>query len=370
MASVFELARMHIFHVDPEMGFSGGEVQVFLLIDGLVERGHTCTVVAQPGSAVEKAARERYLPTVSLPMRADWDVFAVRKLTKILAKTWPDVVHLHTGRANWLGGWAAHRVGLPVVSTRRMDRRVKRNWKNGRIYGSFVTQTAAISPAVLKQLHEGGVLPHSTQLIWSVVDPARLKPTRMRAEVRRDLEVQDDRALVLAAGALVPRKGYDSLLRSISKLQERPVLCIAGGGPDRVALQALAAELGVEDCVRFLGRRSDIPNLLAAADLFAMPSHAEGLGIAALEAMAVGLPLLASAVGGLKDLVVDGETGLLLPHGDVDAWATALERTLADPEARKSMGQAGRRRVQESFLPVQMVDGYEKLYRKALERRE
>ena len=359
---------MHIFHVDPEMGFSGGEVQVFLLIDGLVARGHTCTVVAQPGSPVEAAARERNLRNIGIAMRGDWDVFAVRKLSRALSKEWPDVVHLHTGRANWLGGWAAHRVGLPAVSTRRMDRRVRRNWKNGRIYGSFVARTAAISPAVLKQLHAGGVLPECTELIWSVVDPSQLEPTVERGVTRQELGLQDGQAMVLAAGALVARKGFDCLIEATARLAERPLLCIAGGGPELVSLKALVAKLGMGDCVRFLGKRKDMPNFLAAADVFAMPSRAEGLGIAALEAMAVGLPVVASAVGGLQDLVLHEKTGLLLPAGDVEAWTRGLQQVLADPEQAHSLGQGGRQRVEQSFLPDRMVEGYEKLYRAAREQ--
>ncbi len=356
---------MHIIHVDPEMGFSGGEVQVFLLIDGLVERGHTCTVVAQPGSLVEKAALERGLNVVRVPMRGDWDVLAVRRMRRAMAATQPDVVHLHTGRANWLGGWAAMGTGIPAISTRRMDRCVRRNWKSRRIYGRFVSHTAAISPAVLRQLHEGGVPEDRSELIWSVVDPGRLTPKKPRALVREELGLGETQPMVLAAGALVARKGFDCLIEAIARVEGRPALCIAGGGPAQDELWDLALGLGLSDRVQLLGKREDMPDLLGAADLFAMPSRAEGLGIAALEAMAAGLPVLASEVGGLQDLVLHGETGRLLHVGDVPAWAVALEQTIADPEEAQRMGEAGRRRVQESFLPAQMVEAYEKLYRRS-----
>jgi glycosyltransferase involved in cell wall biosynthesis len=361
---------MHIIHVDPEMGFSGGEVQVFLLIDGLVARGHTCTVIAQPDSLVEQAARERNVPCRTLRMRADWDVFAVRKLTKILGDLAPDVVHLHTGRANWLGGWAAKRAGLTAVSTRRMDRDVKRNLKTRRIYGEFVARTAAISPAVLKQLHAGGVPPENTELIWSVVDPDQLQPTLPREQIRQDLGLHPGQPMVFAAGALVGRKGFDCLIEAFAKVPQGAVLCIAGGGPEGGSLEGMVAALGVSDSVRLLGERSDMPNMLAAADIFAMPSRAEGLGIAALEAMAVALPVLASAVGGLQDLVLHGETGRLLPAGDVQAWAAALEWMLSDPETAQRLGRAGQRRVEQSFLPAGMVEAYEKLYLKAQQGRD
>ncbi|MDF1836532.1 MAG: glycosyltransferase family 4 protein [Planctomycetota bacterium] len=356
---------MHIFHVDPEMGFSGGEVQVFLLIDGLVERGHTCTVVAQPDSLVEKAAKERNLRTVSVRMRGDWDYLAVRRISWALSAAQPDVVHLHTGRANWLGGWAAKREGIPAISTRRMDRRVKNNRKSRRIYGSFVQHTAAISPAVLRQLHEGGVPPERSELIWSVVDPSKLQPSRPRGEMRKELGLEESQSTVLAAGALVARKGFDCLIEAIARVESRPMLCIAGEGPAQDELWDLALGLGLSDRVKLLGKRKDMPDLLGAADLFAMPSRAEGLGIAALEAMAAGLPVLASEVGGLQDLVLHGETGRLLHAGDVPAWAVAIGQTLADPAETRRMGAAGKERVERSFLPAQMVEAYEKLYRRS-----
>jgi glycosyltransferase involved in cell wall biosynthesis len=360
---------MHILHVDPEMGFSGGEVQVFLLIDGLVERGHTCSVVAQPGSLVGKAARDRGLAVVEIRMRADWDLCAVFRLTRAMRRLQPDLVHLHTGRANWLGGWAAMRAGLPAVSTRRMDRKVRSNWKNRRIYGRFVDRTAAISPAVLKQLRAGGVPSERTEFISSVVDPGRLKTVRSRGVVRAELGLQERDFMVLAAGALVPRKGFDILIEALALLEEKPLLCIAGEGPEREALGALAARLGLASNVRFLGQRADLADCLQAADWFAMPSHAEGLGIAALEAMAMGLPVLASAVGGLGDLVVDQKTGYLLPPGAVNDWASALRRALSDPASAREMGEVGRQRVQDSFLPVHMVEAYEKFYAKVLQAR-
>jgi glycosyltransferase involved in cell wall biosynthesis len=243
---------------------------------------------------------------------------------------------------------------------------VKRNWRTRWIYGSLVRKTAAISPAVERRLHEAGVPPERTRLVWSSVDPTALAPTRSRESVRTELGVGEDEVLLLAAGALVPRKGLDVLLEALPRLSENVRLCIAGEGPEREALESRATETALEGRVNLLGRRKDLPDLLAACDLFVMPSRAEGLGIAALEAMSVGRAVVASRVGGLAELVVDGQTGRLVPPDDPAALANAIGELCADSQRRERYGGAGPARVAAGFLPHQMVDAYEDLYREVL----
>ena len=359
-------AAMRIVHVDPERSFSGGEVQVFLLMEGLRRSGHECSLACVPGGAPEREARERAFVTHAIPMRSDLDLLAVPRLRRAFEDAKADLVHLHTGRANWLGGMAARLAGRPAISTRRMDRRVKRNWRTRWIYGSLVRYTAAISPAVERRLHDAGVPPERTRLVWSTVDPETLTPARSREAVRAVLGVEADEVLLLAAGALVPRKGLDVLLEALARLPANVRLCIAGEGPEREALEARAVAIGVEGRVTWLGRREDLPDLLAASDLFVMPSRAEGLGIAALEAMTAGRAVVASRVGGLGELVVDGETGRLVPPEDPEALAGALGELCADSQLRERYGGAGPARVAEGFLPHHMVDAYEELYREVL----
>jgi glycosyltransferase involved in cell wall biosynthesis len=351
-------------HVDPERGFSGGEVQVFLLLEGLRARGHEVLLACQPASAPAREAAARGIATLEVPMRGDLDLAAARALRRGMRAHAVELVHLHTGRANWLGGLAAWRAGVPAVSTRRMDRRVKRNWKTRLVYGKLVLRTAAISPAVLARLAQAGVPAVRTRLIWSSVDPARLAPTRPAAELRAELGAAPDDVVLLALGALVERKGFDLLLAAFAGLPARARLWIAGEGPERAAL---AARLGAR--ARLLGQRTDVPDLLAACDVFVMPSRAEGLGVAALEAMAAGRAVVASRVGGLGEAVVHERTGLLVPPDDAPALAAALLALVEDADLRARYSAAGPGRVAEGFLAEQMVDAYEALYREVLEER-
>ncbi len=362
-----------LVHVDAERGFSGGEVQVFLLIEGLRSRGHRCVLVAPPNSRAEAEARARGFETCAVPLVGDLDLRSVLALRRALEKLSPDLVHLHTGRATWLGGIAAWLAGIPAVTTRRMDRRVTRGPRTRFVYGKLVRRAAAISPAVLRCLVDGGVDIRSVTIVPDAVDPARIVPTRDRREVRASLGVPHDEVVLIAVAALVQRKGLDVLIDAVARIAAKgraPRLWIAGDGDQRDALAQQIEARRLASTAQLLGRREDVGDLLGAADVFVLPAHAEGLGVAALEAMGAGLPVVASRVGGLADAVVDGHTGILVPPGDAGELASALERLIADPDLRAVMGVAGRERVQGAFLPEQMVEAYARMYAEVLTEHE
>ncbi len=302
-------------------------------------------------------------------MRSDLDVSAVWRLARQIRSASADLVHLHTGRAAWLGGIAAWSIGVPALITRRMDRPISSGWRSRFIYERCAERVVAISTAVAERLSAAAVPPQRIVRIASAVDPRRLQPTRARAEMRAAEGVADDACVALALAALVHRKGLDVALAGLGLLAGRgvrPWLWLAGDGPERAALGAQAERLGVAAQVRFLGRRDDVGDLLCACDIALLPSRREGLGIAALEAMGACRPVIASAVGGLGEAVVDGRTVLLVPPDDPAALAAALERLVTDAELRDRLGRAGPPRVAEGFLPEQMVAAYEQLYREIL----
>jgi N-acetyl-alpha-D-glucosaminyl L-malate synthase BshA len=149
--------------------------------------------------------------------------------------------------------------------------------------------------------------------------------------------------------------------------RSRPaVLLMVGDGPERTAAQALARRLGVEDRVRFLGQRDSAESLLAMADLFLLPTELESFGLSALEAMACGVPVIGTDAGGLPEVVCSGETGVLLPVGDVEAMARTALEILGDPDRRRAMGAAARRRAVEHFGVERVVGQYEAFYERVL----
>ncbi|MBK7643289.1 MAG: glycosyltransferase family 4 protein [Planctomycetes bacterium] len=355
-------------HVDAEKGFSGGEVQVFLLLEGLRARGQRVALAAPPGSMALAEAGKRGIECVPVRLTNDLDLPSALALRRELVRLRPDLVHLHTGRATWLGGHAARWARVPAVSTRRMDRRVKRNASTRWLYTKLIARVVAISGPVRELLLSGGIDPARIEVIHSAVDPQALVPRRARGELRAELGAQPQDFVLLVLASLVPRKGVDVLLEALAPLAERsirPAVWIAGEGVERHALEALARAKGLEH-VRFLGRREDAAELLGACDALVLPARREGLGVAALQAMAAGRPVVASAVGGLAEAVRDRECGLLVPSEDPARLAGAIEELYKDPALCARLSAGGRARVAQGYLASQMVAAYDELYRRVL----
>jgi glycosyltransferase involved in cell wall biosynthesis len=194
-----------------------------------------------------------------------------------------------------------------------------------------------------------------------------------RADVRAELGVAPDAALIGAVGRLTADKGgQDVLIRAVGRVREtcpQVRLVMVGDGPLRPGLEQLTAQLGLTGTVIFTGLRSDVPRLLGALDVFVLPSEREALPVAVLEAMAAGLPLVATRVGGIPEVVEDGATGFLVPPGDVAAMHCVLERLTGDPALAARLGAAGQAHVQAHFTVQQMVRQVERLYDQLAQRK-
>ena len=362
------LKPLTICHVDAERAFSGGEVQVFLLMHGLRARGHRSILMAPRGSQALARARRDGFEVREVGLRSDLDLGSVLRAGASLRELRPDVVHLHTGRAAWLGGLAAWRAQIPAIVTRRMDREVRRGWRTRWIYERLSRKVVAISGSVAQALVAGGVPSERIVEIPSSIDPKACQPVRSREELRAELGVGEGQSVLLTVGSLVTRKGLDVLLNALAELASfnlRPAVWIAGDGEQRGALEALAEKLGLAE-VRFLGRRDDVWDLLRAADVFAMPSRREGLGVAALEAFVAGCAVVASQVGGLGEVVEDEVSGLCVPPDDPKALAAALKRLLGDAPLRARLARGASLRVDTRYHADKMVLAYESLYRDVL----
>jgi glycosyltransferase involved in cell wall biosynthesis len=183
--------------------------------------------------------------------------------------------------------------------------------------------------------------------------------------LREELGGGEERALVLTPARLDAQKGHATLFEAIAEVPDALFL-LAGEGPERESLEALARRLGIDDRVRFLGRREDVPQLLAACDVFALPSLYEGSSLAVLEAMAAGIPIVSSAIAGTDELIEDGRSGLLVAPGDAEALAAALRRLLAEPGLGAEMAARARERVDDGLRREQMADRVAGVYRELL----
>jgi glycosyltransferase involved in cell wall biosynthesis len=247
-----------------------------------------------------------------------------------------------------------------------MDYPLRRGLRSHLLYNLAVHAVAAISQGVRDQLVAGGVTAGRIRVIESGVEAPAELPGASGRRAARERFGADGEVVIAVVAALVRRKAHDILLRALAELRERDVsvVClVCGDGEERGALESLVRSLDLGRQVRFLGRRSQVADVLAAADVFVLPSRHEGLGVAILEAMAMALPVVASRVGGIPEAVVHEETGILVPAEDAAALAAAIRELSASAALRARMGARGRERVLARFTMERMAERYEALYR-------
>ena len=234
-----------------------------------------------------------------------------------------------------------------------------------RLFDRVVT----ISEAIRDVLVDQGVDPSLIRCVRSALDPEPFSNPCPDSGLPGDWGIEDGDLVVAMAAQFIPRKGHDVLLDAMPRIREAHPnvrFVLFGRGPLRDKVAERVRDEGLQGSVVLPGFRDDLPALLPCLDLLVHPAMLEGLGIILLQAGASGLPVVASAVGGIPEVVVDGETGRLVPPGDPDALAVAVSDLLSDPEKLRSMGAAGRFRVYREFSVTGMVEGNLKVYRELL----
>jgi glycosyltransferase involved in cell wall biosynthesis len=329
------------------------------LLSHLSRWGHENHLLCHPDSPLEQAARRIEVRTSPIGIRNEIDLRAVVPLRRLLRVGGYDILHFHTKRAHALSFWLGRPAGgLRRVVTRRMDYPMRRNWYERALYNRKVDGVIAISEKIAALLIEGGVARKKIRVIYSGVDIAFF-------DNRSESTERDSAPVVGMVAALEERKGHRFLFEAAAELKrggDRLHYKIAGDGPELEKLRALAAALGLQAEIEFVGFVSDVAAFLASIDLFVLPSLFEGLGVAALEAMAAGKPVIATEVGGLSELVEDRRTGLLVPPGDAHALARAIHELVSQDDLMRELGENGRRRVAERFTMERMARQNEAYY--------
>lgn len=363
-------ARMKVAHIDTARTWRGGEAQVLGLARGLMDKGHQVLVLCPPRSEMASACEAHSIPVRTASMRSELDLLSAYKLSRYLRGFGADVVHFHTARAHTLGLVAARLARTPVkVLSRRVDFAVGGNPFSRAKYKSSVDAVVAITEAVRDVLLRGGVDPERVTVIYSGVDLAKFAAAGDGGRLRAELGIPSSAPLVGAVGALAPHKAQAYLLRAAAKLRaEKPEVryIIAGEGELESELKELARSLGVADLVIFTGFRRDIEAVLAALDVFVLSSVAEGLCTSILDAMLAGVPVVATSVGGVPEIVLDGVCGLLVPPADPEALARGIARVLGDPALKGRLAAGGRERVRD-FSIERTVFETERLYKRLLD---
>jgi glycosyltransferase involved in cell wall biosynthesis len=346
---------VRVLHVHRMRGIGGSERHLLTLLPALAERGLDVAFVGLDDPAWDPSDFYASLTVPALRLGSPRDVDPLL-LARLVRKLQADVVHTHLVHADLYGGLAAKLRGTTLVSTKHNDdpfrrgafRHVERRLL--RLADRIVAITDALRAFTVEQV---GADPAKVQTIHYGLDGP---PAPWGANPPDD--VPADARVLVSTARLAVQKGVDQAIRALPSLPDDTVLVVLGDGPERPALEALAHELGVAPRVFLPGRVPDVAAWLRRASVYVHPARWEGFGIGVLEAMHSGVPVVATRVSSLPELVVDGATGYLVPVGDPASLADAIARALERPE----LGAAGRVRAVREFTVARMADAHAALY--------
>jgi sugar transferase (PEP-CTERM/EpsH1 system associated) len=354
-------------HVVYTLRPGGMEYGVLKLVNGLAGGPIQSSICSTTPAGEIKALVDPRVRLFELRRRPGSDLGFVRDLYRLFRRERPDIVHTHAWGTLLEGLVAARLARIPVVvhgehgtlQLRGYQKRLQRF-----AWGRADRVLSVSSRLADRMARETGFPADRIHTIRNGVDLSRFG-SRSRDAARRTVGIPPDALVVGTVGRLVPVKDQRTLIEAAARLRQSGVhltVVIAGDGPLRSDLETAAQALGIADRVRLLGHFAEIETVLSSLDVFALPSVSEGLSNTILEAMASGIPVVATRVGGAEELVADEETGLLVPAGDAEAMAAAIGSLLADPARRSAMGRAARARAKTGFSLPSVLQRYEQMY--------
>ena len=369
------VGSLRIVHACAPADVGGLERVVQGLACGQARRGHDVTVVAivsESSRAVPLFApmADAGVRTVALEFSGRAYLRERAAMRALLRERQPQVLHTHGYRTDLLHGGLARRLGVATATTLHGSSRMGGlshlvEWWQGSALRRF-DAVVAVSRPLVDELHGRGVHPERVHFVPNAWVPAAEPLERVAA--RKELGARDDGVPVVGwAGRLIPIKGADVFIRALAAVRDREWRAsIIGEGPERGALEALAAELGLAERVRFHGAIHGAARVFAAFDLFVLSSRSEGTPMVLLEAIAAGLPVVASSVGGIPDIVQDGRDAWLVPPEQPTSLARAITSALASPDEAARRATAARARVTAEFDAERWIDAHERLYADAV----
>lgn len=370
---------MRVVHIVKVKGVAGAENHLLILLDGLRKRGIDAEflLLVEPSLPVDEmvqATEARGIPAHRVIIRGNADLGLYRRLWRELRARKPDIVHTHLLHADlfaipvaWLMRFTGKR---PIIISSRHNDDAFRVQRYQRVLNNLLWRMSdagiAISEAVRRfSIDVEGVRPDRIHTIYYGYQTEPGDPAALRREVREELGIPPEQTVIGMVCRLIEQKGIPYGIQAFSQIAEQfpdTILLIVGEGKLRSSLEAQVKTLKLENRVRFLGWRADGARVMAGFDIFLMPSLWEGFGLVMLEAMAHGLPIIGSAVSAIPEVVVNGETGLLVPPRDENRLAEAMTMLLRDAPLRKHMGLMGLERLETHFSVAKMVNETVALY--------
>jgi len=365
--------RPRVLQIVTSLAVGGAQRHLLQLLPGLREFAE-CDLIYFRDHDLRAEFQSAVGRLTHLPMAGPFGAVRLPRLAALIRRGRYALVHTHLLRADMYGALAARGVGVRAIVATKHNVEARLESATARALHALATRptqrTIAISDAVAGWAHtELGVPRSRIEVIRYGLDPAPFRRLD-KAAARRELRIDAQASIVLCPARLDPQKRHDVLLRAFArvhgKLANAQLLCAGetqlGGPAYRAGLLKLAGDLGLHQAVRWLGVRADMSRLMAAADVVVLASDWEGLGLVLMEAAMAGRPVVATAVGGVPEVVKHDETGLLIPQGDEHALASQLRALLRHPKLRAEMGLAARRHAEQAFDLNRMRENTHALY--------
>ncbi len=358
---------MKILHLETGRHFYGGPLQVYYLIRELELRGVDNILVCPRNSAIAEKCRDLCL-VIECEYRGDLDFSFPFKLTKIIRKNRIDILHIHSRKgADYWGAFAAKWAQIPAVLSRRVDNREPRwlaKWK----YRQF-NCVLAVSNEIKTILVSEGVDAKKIITVYDAVDTQRYQPNSNSGYLSTHFNIDDFSCVIAIVAQLIERKGHRYLFDCVKLLREenRDIkVLVLGRGPLESDLKAYCQAIEIQESIIFCGFREDLDRLLPDVDILVHPALKEGLGVAILQGSACGLPIVASAVGGIKEVIIHDKTGVLVEPASSSQLAKALTFLIDQPRLRQQLASNARERMMSSFSIKKMAADTLQVYRTIL----
>lgn len=375
---------LSILQVITTVDVGGAEKHLLALVEGLERRGHSVDVAYLKGDGT---LASRFAAAGADPIRVPIDgvwgpLGAVLGVRRLCRQRGYDLVHTHLLKANVVGGIGARLGGVPtVVASKHNDEPQLTNGPIAALHGRLSRRDCRVihsSRHIMEYMKSvGRVDPEKSSIVRYGVEPQSFPQegpeaeSTLRSSLRRSLGIEDGGFLVVCVARLVERKGHLTLLEAIRRVADaggKAAVLIVGKGPMEETIRQRASAVGIADRTHMLGERLDVTEVLRAADLFVLPSTAEGLGLVVLEAMEASLPVVGSRVGGIPEMIDEAESGFLVTPAEPTELAERILAMERDPDLARRLGERGHEIVTERFSLDAMLDGIEATYRSALER--
>ncbi|MGQ0811857.1 MAG: glycosyltransferase [Nitrospiraceae bacterium] len=366
---------MKILVSESSTAIGGQESAVLLHAEGLLKRGHDLRLILEPGSPICDMARQKGLPVDLVPMRHSQYPAAIRSYRALMARHRPAILQLNSSRDSWIGGLAA-RLVTPrpkVIRVRHISTPLNRNLTTRLLYRGLVDLVIVTGgERTRRAMIERDGLPAARVAAFPIgLDVDYFRPAPPDPDLRRELGLPDAHHLVGLISYLRTYKGHEYFIGAARRVlaQRRDVtFLIIGEGPEQVAIKRMIQSSGAAPHVRMLGFRSDLLNVFRSLDLFVIPSvEGDTIPQVLMQALAMEVPVVSTTVGSIPDVILDGETGFVVPPRNAELLADRIQRLLDDAVLRKQMGSRGRALVGASYSIDRMLDELEKVHQRVLD---